>query len=309
MTKEIVHRFLAFDKSIIRKALGKIGVRLYTFLNSIDLSNSNAFDLVNSIFCDDFDSLYTFIKLFNDKSWEKIFDVIGQGKSHKIWLKKVSRILDASNYTRYLKPEIRNTIRNQKKFQFVNLDLKNADILWDALPSDPTPFIRFGNAYEEQIVKLKYKSDFCMEYGLSDLSNHFSNIISSLKSDNYYGFNRITITNLCVILAKSLNYELHTSSLDFNSMKAIYSIKKGNMEYAPRLYPLHMWLMNSKVASVINMLEVFPEANNKPIFDNYMLLVPGEETKNPFEVDKDFKDNAVVLGEKDNHSYFICFWR
>jgi hypothetical protein len=191
--------------------------------------------------------------------------------------------------------------------------------------------------------------------------------------ESYYGFNRITMTGAAVILAKSLNYSLHQPFLmaEFTTKReyrivvernffqdywfdladpmdsvpiitgtgsAVYHRHRSDpLAYEPRLYPLHEWRHEAplEVACIFNQLENFYEAGGKPIFDHFMIVVPG--VRYPSEAAPGFRDMTgktvmfpsvedakrafdialtqagffcpILVGEKDGKCYFICYWK
>ena len=127
----------------------------------------------------------------------------------------------------------------------------------------------------------------------------------------YYGFNRITMTNAAVILAKSLGFSYSVlgfpgensekkitvnrkffgkynfdpeQTLEFSPYVSemagspIFTQKQQNpYTYEPRVYPLHELsdIVPDNVRDTISRLEEFPDAGGKPIFDHFGVIVPG----------------------------------
>ena len=106
-----------------------------------------------------------------------------------------------------------------------------------------------------------------------------------------------------------------------------------NYQYEPKVYPFHELrdIASKEVLKTINLLENFPEANDKPIFDHFGVIVPSIMYKNKIfkneagilqtfanveecnkELDKVLiKGNhfyPIIVGEKDGKCFFICYW-
>jgi hypothetical protein len=107
----------------------------------------------------------------------------------------------------------------------------------------------------------------------------------------------------------------------------------ANYHYDPKVYPFHELkeIASPEVMHTINMLEKFPEANDKPIFDHFGVIVPTIAYKNKMfnnengilqdyenledatrDLDKIFIKKKffypIIVGEKDGKCFFICYW-
>jgi hypothetical protein len=104
--------------------------------------------------------------------------------------------------------------------------------------------------------------------------------------------------------------------------------------YHPCAFPLwQLWdKASDKIKEVISHLDAFPEAGGRPIFDHFVVVVPGTEPpknavgftyKNTASTSQSFPENlfrlnyslavnrcvsSAVMGEKDGRCYFICFF-
>jgi len=72
--------------------------------------------------------------------------------------------------------------------------------------------------------------------------------------------------------------------------------------YEPRAYPLYelMNIASDNMLRLVEHLDSFPCINNKTMFDDYIVLAPGNIKE---------KVQPILLGERDNKCYFICLWR
>ena len=161
------------------------------------------------------------------------------------------------------------------------------------------------------------------------------------------------MTNAAITLAKSMGYSYKPS---YNLFAGSQNVKVdaniiinrtyfGNFYfdptlyvdasyfYEPKVYPFHELkdVASDEVNSVIKFLEHFPEANNKPIFDHFGVIVPSIAYKNnlfkndndevmdfatvdecQIELDKVMIKkklfHPVIVGEKDGKCFFICYW-
>ena len=282
--------------------------------------------------------------------------------------------IDSRMNVRFLKDKnTREEIRALKKMQIIDLDglYRKGEEVWNAQKSNFDLFLRYDVAYLEDIKKAEKKIKRFEELGCSALAEDIRRSITDFPENidqNYYGFNRITILNAAVILAKSLdfNYEVFKSSDGiFEKFKisvpkkffneyifdpvSTFSVLEGTIfnektetfyDYEPRIYPLHEFLdlASEKTIEIINILDNFPECNNKPIFDHFGIIIPGinfplNDKNNQFytfldksgllrsyssreEAVKEFdrilvRDKhifPIILGEYEGKAYFICYF-
>jgi hypothetical protein len=219
----------------------------------------------------------------------------------------------------------------------------------------------------------RYKELGCLS--LSDeIQKSIENFRDNMDQ-SYYGFNRITMTNAAFILAKSLGYNYSSQqeknysygnynneskinvdrgffkkyNFDVNhqisilpsvcqSSDFIAVAKLNSYSYEPRVYPLHEFsdILSSNIEKTIELLENFPDAGNKPIFDHFGIIVPGVSYPAPKQILYRFLDEsksvqsyvvredalkaldkilikgqylyAILVGEKDGKCYFISYF-
>jgi hypothetical protein len=106
--------------------------------------------------------------------------------------------------------------------------------------------------------------------------------------------------------------------------------------YEPRVYPLHEFasIITDNVKNTISLLEAFPDAGGKPIFDHFGVIVPGVAFPNDKQtaildekgIVQSFSSREeavkqldgilikgeyiypVLFGEKDGRCFFISYW-
>lgn len=362
------------SKEVLESALGNVGIRFFDLFCQIDLDHP---DIV-SLFCEKFKDYQKFsiefiesakasqgknlsgaelrVKKTIANDLEEIIEVVEQRSKNRVNL-------------RFLKDEKeRAEIRLQKRMQTIDLRslYKKGRNYWDSLSDDFFKFIRFDDAYNDDLALAEKKSRQYKELGCTFLATEIEKTIVVYKSNmdqSYFGFNRITITNAAAILAKFSGYQLQSFCNNWNSFDKEYFAAvekdkfKGDLKqfldndfsfidlptkenfyfYEPRIYPFHYFqnFASENVKKIVSFLDNFPEANGKPIFDHFGVIVSGVkylENKNEklnfsldyenltfekndalnFWLDKTFLQkkyfNAIIVAEKDGKTYFICFF-
>ena len=265
-------------------------------------------------------------------------------------------------------PEERQEIRMTKRLQFIDLAwiYKKGDEVWNSLPENFDKFLRFDSAYQDQIEQAERKAQRYLQLGCESLYEEIKKSIVEFKENMqqaYFGFNRITMTSAAVILAKSLafNFSIETNvihdscgALRTNGMITVPREFFGELNfdpdatnqreglfdyfYEPRVYPYHELsdLASDQVKQTIEILECFPDAGNKPIFDHFGIIVPSVRFPHLHEKLYTFLDengvlqcyndredavrsldrilikkncfHPVIVGERDGKCYFICYF-
>ena len=271
-------------------------------------------------------------------------------------------------------PDERNRLRLQKTARQVNLSicLQKIGDRWEDLP-DLTCYERFGSFYQQQISTINARADVFKKMGflsLFDVMQSDLKEIGPAKEHKYYGFQCIPVTIAAVILAKMHGCKLHSTSLEktlnnhivipwenfdgydfqfgnpiciLGSSSEFKAVKRhvGNYNYLPTIHPAHELPVSENMQKILTYLDKFPEANFKPIFDHFIVMVPGPSwtqfassrgalalfhffdtlgIKHKFNNGNDarmalntilIKEKYIVpilLGERDGKFYFICFW-
>jgi hypothetical protein len=252
---------------------------------------------------------------------------------------------------------------------------KKGDNIWKVQPDNFTKFLRFDTAYQDDLKIAEKKAQRYEELGCISLAAEIRKNIESFHENmeqSYYGFNRITMTSAAIILAKSLGYTYCSSqdslisscgkitidrkffgkynfdpeqTIEFSPAisaaagSPIFTQKIQNpYNYEPRVYPLHELsdILSEDIRNTVNFLEEFPDADNKPIFDHFGIIVPGVEF--PFKKQNMYTISdergmlqtythredalrkldsilvkgkyfpAILIGERDGKCYFISYF-
>ena len=293
-------------------------------------------------------------------------------KEHKPCIRKIDSPSANRINVRFLKdPEEREQIRCSKKMQIIDLQgiYKKGKNFWESQPNNFSRFLRFDTGYQEELKKAEKKAKRYEELGCISLAEEVRRTMELFREHtecNYFGFNRITMTTASIILAKFLGFLYIESNGEDNivvNRKMFYnfnpestieynpyvSMVSGGItftdrpqtpyNYEPRVYPYHEFsnIASDETKNIIYHLENFPDADNKPIFDHFGVIVPGVEfplrksqfftfldktgTLQKFDTreqslkaldsnlikDKDIY--SIIIGEKDGKCYFISYFQ
>lgn len=349
-------------------ALGKIGKKLVEFISKVDLEHPDLPYAFNEIFGNDPKFIQEVAEVIELADRCKHLSSLS-GSFHKLVDRNGFSKLFVQNDkygTRLLKSwKNRDAIRASRKMQTVDLKAvykKGAEI-WNTKPTNFKIFNRHNIPYVDYIQLSERKIERYDELGCEVISDKLGDEIRQLKihlSERYYGFNRVTVTVASVILAKMHGYRLKTSwdihdnkntsiTIPYNSiynfvpedseLPAVFMprIRGTGYLYEPRVYPLEIMrpLASESMLKVIDHMDCFPELNGKPLFDDFIILVPGVQLHNYGKYFiKDQKDNIlgfdsheeaalfldrtlikngsitpILLGLRDSKCYFICYFK
>lgn len=294
---ELVYCLLATHPDIGELALGKSGRKLIEFINKIDLEHPDILYVLDEIFYNDVNFRQQVLEAI--KLAEKNRHLSISINFHKLVDRNKLKVIQNDFAIRLLKSsKDRDSIRKQRCVEIVNLKAfyKKGSEIWNRQPTDFKAFNRHNVPYLEDIGLAEQEIGRYTELGCESIANKIAKEIVKLKtnlSERYYGFNRITITTAAMILAKIHGYRLKTQ-WDIHGNKKI--IITG---YEPKIYPIHEMVhtASSNMLKLIDHFESFPEIGGKPLFDDFILLVP------------DVKSCPILLGERDRKSYWLCYWR
>jgi len=298
-------------------ALGKFFDRLRAFATVADFDHPDIGNIFEGCLADDTEfaaecsELLSLAKYCTDKKLNRVGPSLWRVLSTEL-PKDVLRRIDSPFvnrlHVRFLSaPQDRERVRNRKRMQCIDLRslCKKGDEVWSAQPSSFTKFIRYDMAYQEELARVEKKAQRYLDLGLTDMYSEIMKTVEAFRQqieDSYYGFNRVTMTSAAVILAKSLDYNMHQPFLlaEFSNTREYrivveprhfkgynFFVEGGGLVlrhpeptpvlYEPRVYPLHeFWPAASQtVKDIINLTENFPDASGKPVFDHYGVIVPG----------------------------------
>lgn len=382
-TPKLLQQVMECDEDTLNLSLGGIGNKLKLFAQNLDFEHPEISSIFDGLIADDQEfakeclELLALAKFAKEKNLCRVIPSLGNFLSRNIAnkniLKKIDIPVNSKIHVRLLKnPISRKEIRLTKRMQIIHLQSicnKDQDV-WDAQPDNFNKFLRFDSAYEEDVVAATKKANRYRELGCISLADEIQKSIDIFRDHmqhSYYGFNRITMTNAAIILAKSLKYKFKqtedsqiiverkffgkynfdpdqpTEFSPYISQMAgfpIFSLKTQlPFKYEPRIYPLHELseLISEEVQSTIDLLENFPEADNKPIFDHFGVIVPGVAFPLPSEdfhtfvnkqgvaqtyssredalkaLDKILINSGfftpILIAEKNGKCYFICYFK
>lgn len=355
------------DEQICTLAFGDLGTKLYelvleldyehpeirfgNFLSNIDREQiSNMCDYLKLCKIAKINELDHIISIFSSTVTKSICDVKTQ----------LGLLKNRQSFVRlFKKPEVRNSLRRLKITKEISLNYLDKKIyeLWNC-NIEFNKFGRFDNFYQAELEETKKKIESYNALGMNVLAQEIEESVAQYENEteNYYGFQRTTIANCVVALAKSHNYHLDTQNgktiikipsthfynfegklqLIYRDNGAGIPTKIDDFDYMPVIIPLHEIEITEKMQKVIDHLEAFPEADNKPIFDNFFVISCGPKyprtTVDPLAIfDKNGRKSTfldqmqtkkhleltlikeryltpVLLGERDGKCYFISFW-
>lgn len=372
-----INKITHCDKEILKTAFGDQAEKIVEFLNIIDIEHPDIQNCYDGIFSDSsdfiavFDEIYAYAKFGKDNKFVKTMLFLHQLMSNYVYenYKILSKIDTPENNRcniRFLSDkQKRENIRLQKKMQYIDLQsvCKKGMHHYNCHPSSFNNFIRFDKSLDEEIKKLKNKAKRFQDLGCSFLADEINENLQSYQdyvNQTYFGFNRITMSSASVILAKNLSFKCSvSSSYSSSNLESIrifvsqdyfgnYIFDQENIEfknnhksyeYEPKIYPLHVFsdILTDQVKSIVDYLESFPDANNKPIFDFFGVIVPAINFPNynrdgffsfidckglqrmyqdcseaKFEFDKQLILNKhiapIIVAEKDHKCYFVSYW-
>jgi hypothetical protein len=385
----LLYKIIECDDDILNFTLGSLGLKLRQFAQHVDFHHPEIVSIFDGIIANDHQfaqecmELLVLGKYAKENNLQKIIPSLGKALSKNSLsgsiLKKIDLPQNNRMHVRLLKEsKEREEIRMTKRMQTIDLQgvFRKGKNIWEAQPDNFTKFLRFDTAYQDDLNLAEKKAQRYDELGCVSLADEVRKSIEAFKEhmeNSYYGFNRITMTSVALILAKSLNYTyLSTESNSWNYLcdkitvnpkffgqynfdpnralkfspsislaagESIFCQKKiESYDYEPRVYPLHEFndIMTGRVKDTISFLEAFPDANNKPIFDHFGIIVPGVSLFSQNQSDYSFlnengmiqsyavREDAVkaldailikgkyfhpiILGERDNKCYFVCYW-
>ena len=338
-------------------ALGKVGIAFKEFVDCIDPTHPGVQRFFDDLNVDDFTAevseLLDLGAFAEANKLTRVLPLIGYkilNRHNRNFFKTAGNPFNNQCHVRFIsRREDRDAIRTAKKVQPIDLvAITNRGIsLWETQPEDFSSFIRNNLAYVNELEEARKKAQRYLSLGCTGLAKNIEESVDYFEKqiqEVYYGFNRLMMTNAAIILAKAMDCLLDSSLSQGGKKNYRIFIKRSHLtdchfgssdvlEYRPRAYPLHaMRHVPENVRKIIDHLEAFPAACGKPIFDNFVVIVPGvfypqgtcfrdlagvdrnfssqEEANQAFdeELIKAHYIYPVLLGERDGRCFFISYW-
>lgn len=368
--KIIFETITKYPRTFLRKYLGDFGTKMFDFFSSVDLDHpdlNNCFEGLfdkNSNFSHFIQEFLKICDIAENQNLNMVSDCLKLSASEYI----------KQNFEQYCKIDIPENnkcnvrllkdknkifnIRQHKKMQIIDLQAtyKKGMSFYSNHPNDFYKYLRFDESLIFELQKMEQKAQRYEQLGCSLLANEIRKNLANYQEhakNTYFGFNRITMSSASVILAKSLAFEMKSENVncEFNTDNLKIQISKDYIkgveflsntkieyfEYEPVIYPMHIFdcVLTANIKNVINILDNFPEANDKPIFDFFGIIVPsvkipthdssyayidmsGCEKRHQIyeDVKLDFDKymisnnifNPMIVAEKDHKCYFISCW-
>jgi hypothetical protein len=228
---------------------------------------------------------------------------------------------------------------------------------WNSISSSFYGWIRNHSPFGDDEEKLRKRIVHFEQVGLADhvsmMKCRLASFAAALK-EQYYGFNRCPLSTAMIVLAKANGFVMlpnefmslkqkkslsrsHRAAMSLPTIKVGKDITTcitkdvsllevvsnlGGTKYQPRVYVAEsMPFIPERMSKLMAYLDAFPEANGKPIFDHFCVLMPSVTNAHtnclktdPRYYDMDSKLIAsgvmtpVLLGERDGKQYFIDYW-
>jgi hypothetical protein len=357
------------SQELLEFAFGNFGKNLSELTHVLDMMHPDLVNIFDGNFSDENQFSKVCIQFLAMAEYAKnndlnhVFPLLGTLLIKDSLDKNVAKKIECANYSKsYVRmindDNVREQIRFSKKMQVIDLQTfyKKGEESWNAQPDNFKTFIRYDSAYMHELKQAEKKMKRYQELGCQSLASEIAKSIESFKENmeqTYYGFNRITMTNAAIILAKSMGYKYNPSyaltagnysmstepqvMIERTFFKDYYfdvsNVVEAVYRYEPKVYPYHELksVASDEVLNTIKTLESFPEANNKPIFDHFGVIVPSinyrgtmfksisgilqDHVSNELcckELDKVLIKNKyyypIIIGEKDGKCFFICYW-
>ncbi len=212
---------------LLEYAFGDYGKVFFNFSKSLDFNHPDIFSFFDGFFCDNnlfaqrCIELIELTKVAKSRNYTSLFPLLGKLLIEESLDKSILKKLDVTNQSKFHVRLIqdrqeREEIRKVKKMQVIDLQslYKKGEEVWNSQPSDFRKFLRFDSAYTNELKQAERKMRRYQELGCIALANEIQKSIAAFRENmeqSYYGFNRITMTNIAIILAKSLGYHYRSN--------------------------------------------------------------------------------------------------
>lgn len=357
----LLTRLKSYTTEELRNCFGIYGLNFAAFANNIDLEHPDLNALFGGQLTEDRPGYFgrdasDLLKLASygtnfNLSQYVLYNLKRVITQHEMW-NEISKKLDNPSrnqlYVRFVKSwSERHNIRKSKRTQPVELRVlfKKGSRMWDSQPDDFSPFIRDEIRYSVQLQKAMDRFNHFQKLGLSCMAEEVKKSVDFIEAksrcDLYLGYNKITLTQAAIVLARMIGCEFHedlASTVCINTDKlydfSTVSLSRGYFKYTPQAYCLHdMPEPPEAVRRIMEHVEAMPELGKRPAFDHYRVVVPSfnypdiyltYRTLNGETVIADtYADmrkgldlellkagitTGVLLGERDGGCYFLGYW-
>jgi hypothetical protein len=307
--------------------MGEFGTRLRAFSYSIDLTHPDLRRIFNGQLVGETDGTFSkdacdLLKLaVYGRGWglspnvlENLKQVIKKHDYFKILNQVVDSPLENQLHVRFVPtPLLRQQIRYSKRAQPVSLVTlyKNGKSMWDSHPDNFQCYYRYTNRFQKELNQIEERKNHFLNHGLTAMASEIQKAIDEIKlkavNETYYGFNRISMVSVCIILGKMLGYEICEDYKHGHSSMGVVAFAKPNVfkeydffddrcydemifwhnkvEYYPIAYTYEELKdeASPEIIKLVDYLESFPEIGGKPLFDHYRVLVPGLNYLNHYQ--------------------------
>jgi hypothetical protein len=356
--------FVALPEDVVETVFGTAGVNLQYFLGQMDLKHPDLRDNVeerifNSHSSTTFGSMVGLVKLAIDSNKKELLPALSQ-------VDFIPRDLyeqaDTERHIRCLKDAVtRQEYRKNKKSQAVDTATfsRRGEEIWNMQPASFVSLMRYEKAYDEEVKAAKHRAKRFRDLGCVAMAGEVMKsveLFESQLSDSYLGFNRLTFNSALVILAKwhkydftapyilsawptERNYRILVPARYFADYDFFEKSEEQAMcwNYSPRIYPLaDLEPLTPDMKEIIGLCEEHPQYGNRPLFDHYVVMLPGVDYPSFREKSYTFRSDTgsltsfddynkarhsldrtllhagafsgVVMGERDGKCYFISVW-
>ncbi len=224
----------------------------------------------------------------------------------------------------YASAEKRDAVRKKnvsKRIALNNFLKKNKDLFAKNITIQD--YIRFGNSHKSEIDKYQARGQIFNNFGLIALKSAVEKNLSSLKSaaqENHFGFQKMSVSTAAIAACQLLNAKIDANFdliIDPSFIKGFDAGCVIQHVIQPILHPVHNLNPSDEMKEIISLLDNFPDADNKCIFDSYFVVVPAVKSdifdhnaKYAFDnkLIKEKRVFPILLGQKEGKCYFISFW-
>lgn len=330
----VFYRILYEADDILSLAFGaKIGPKLKRFLKDADYTHPDFTTCLNGFFSD------------NNKSkvFQELLEIAKFVCERNLSINRIYRLIDRRDIKlpsqirqkkypfktglRFLSQESRSLGRDSLDVTLVKTSKNNSN--W-TIPGNFSMYFRNSEKYLEELGNLKVKSDRFKQMRCSAIEKVFlkdvDNFASRFSKDSFLGFYRLSVKDSAEILRNIHGFGSVQGVFNMSSILGL--IPSPNIVYCPLLLPLKQVsdMMTKSMSEVVSFLDSYGSFK-KPLFDCYWVLIPVINPNQSFYYkNKSYRTalgdlvvfgkhllregdvEAILLGDRENTSYFISYW-